>query len=251
MEFDAVIRGRHSVRDFDGKPVSETDIRAIVAEAGLAPSWGDTQPWRVYVATGKAAEQIRTAHEKAVAEGAGGHSDIPTTHRTTWGEQPRTNMADFGKQTRALPADAAQSSQEKAARLHATQEQGQGQEARGRGATADGRPAHPAPMAVSNARLFNAGTIIYLALQKQLNGWNMLDLGAFEEALALSARNHGYDTVVAYEFVRYPQEVRPVLGIPEDEALVIGLGIGHATDAPINSLKARRMPVDEYLTIRE
>ncbi len=239
MEFDAVIRGRHSVRDFDGQPVPEADIRAIVEEAGLAPSWADTQPWRVYVATGKVAERIRSAHEKAVADGAGGHSDIPTTHRTTWGAQPRQNMADFGRQTRALSVDAAQGTQEKAARLHSAQD-----------ATADGRPAHPTPMAVSNARLFGAGTIVYLALQKQLNGWNMLDLGAFEEALALSAKNHGYDTVVAYEFVRYPLEVRPVLGIPENEALVIGLGIGHATDAPINSLRARRMPVDEYLTIR-
>lgn len=208
MEFDAVIRGRHSVRDFDGKPVPEEDIRAIVEEAGLAPSWADTQPWRVYVATGKVAEQIRDAHKNAVADGVGGKADIPITHRTTWGEQPRTNMADFGRQNRGLP------------------------------------------MRETNTRLFNAGTVIYLTLQQQFNAWNLLDLGAFEEALALSAKNHGYDTVVAYEFVRYPQEVKPVLGIPEDEALVIGLGIGHATDAPINSLKARRMPVDRYLTIR-
>lgn len=234
MEFDAVIRGRHSVRDFDGKPVPQKDIRAIVEEAGLAPSWADSQPWRVYVATGKVAEQIRAAHEEADAAGRRGHSDVPVTHRVDWGAQSRSNMSDFGSQTRTLDVDAGFSSQERVQREDAGQaDQGS-----------------PSPMGLTNSRLFNAGTIVYLTLQQKMTSWNLLDLGAFEEALALSAKNHGYDTMIAYEFVRYPQEVRPVLGIPEDEALVIGLGIGHATDAPINSLRARRMPVDEYLTIR-
>ncbi len=267
MDFDEVVRGRHSVRDFDGEPVPEKDIRAIVEEAGLAPSWGDTQPWRVYVATGAVMDRIRAAHEKADTAGVRGHSDVPTSHRTEWGEQPQRNMAAFGVQTRALAADAGRGSQEKARLrvqdeaqkesvgpdradhpdLSAAQEHGQSAAA---GAAA-GRPAHPAPMALTNARLFNAGTVIYLALQQKMNQWNLLDLGAFEQTLALAAKNRGYDTMIAYELVRYPEEVRPVLGIPDNEVLVIGMAVGHATDAPINGLHARRMPVDEYLTIRK
>jgi nitroreductase len=115
---------------------------------------------------------------------------------------------------------------------------------------ADGRPAHPAPIAISNSRLFNAGTVMYVTAQKHINEWHLLDLGAFEEALALSAKNRGYDTMIAYELVRYPEEVRQALDIPDNETLVIGMCIGHATDAPINDLRVHHMPVDQYLTIR-
>jgi nitroreductase len=265
MDFDAVVHGRHSVRDFDGEPVPEEDIRAIVEEAGLAPSWGDTQPWRVYVATGEVVNRIRAAHERANEAGRRGHSDVPTSHRTEWGEQPQRNMAAFGGQTRALAADAGLGSQEKARLRAQKQEQeetaGSNQAirtdapvAQGQGVAAGasaGRPAHPAPMALTNGRLFNAGTVIYLTLQKKMTEWNLLDLGAFGQTLALAAKNRGYDTMIAYELVRYPEEVRPVLGIPDDEVLVIGMAVGHASDATINSLHARRMPVDEYLTIRK
>ncbi len=257
MEFDEVVKGRHSVRDFDGTPVPEADIRSIVEEAGLAPSWGDAQPWRVYVATGKVMQQIRSTHEKSVAEGVRGHSDIPTTHRVTWGKQLHANMAAYNQLTNNLPADAAQSSEEKA-RLR--QEGKDGQNAinsahlqhpqYSQNGAADGRPAHPAPVAISNSRLFNAGTVMYVTAQKHINEWHLLDLGAFEEALVLSAKNRGYDTMIAYELVRYPEEVRRALDIPDNETLVIGMCIGHATDAPINDLRVHHMPVDQYLTIR-
>lgn len=213
MDFDEVVAARHSVRDFDGKPVPDEVIRQIVEEAGRAPSWGDTQPWRVYVATGAAMKEIRGEHEKAVAAGTKGASDFGTIHRTQWGQQARSSMAAFGDQIRR---DLGEDSK----------------------------------MSEDNAHLFNVGTALYLTVQKTITNWNILDLGAFEQTLALAAKNRGYDTIIAYEFVRLPQIARRVLGIPSDEVLAIGLGIGHATDAAINSLRSERMPVDQYLTIR-
>jgi nitroreductase len=212
MDFDEVVASRHSVRDFDGEPVPDDVIRQIVEEAGKAPSWGNTQPWRVYVATGAAMDEIRQEHEKAVVAGTKGASDFGTIHRTQWGQQAQSNMAAFGDQIR--------------------RELGE-----------------DSKMSEDNSRLFNVGTVLYLTVQKTLTNWNILDLGAFEQTLALAAKNRGYDTIIAYEFVRLPQIARKVLGIPSDEVLAIGLGIGHATDAQINSLRSDRMPVDRYLTI--
>jgi nitroreductase len=233
MDFDQVVRGRHSVRDFDGRTVPEKDIRAIVEEAGLAPSSANEQPWRVYVARGDVAEKIRIAHEKADMAGKSGHADVPVFHRMDYGPQARRNMDGFGTQIGSYSARAALGSREKA-RM---------------GADALAQVDSFSAMALSNGRLFNAGTFVYLTLQ-QLAPWSLLDLGAFEQTLALAAKNLGYDSIVAYEFIRYPEEVKPVLGIPDDEVLVIGMGIGHATDATVNDLRIRRMPVDDYLTIR-
>ncbi len=213
MDFDEVVAARHSVRDFDGQPVPDQVIREIVEEAGQSPSWGDTQPWRVYVATGEAMDEIRAEHEKAIAAGTKSHSDFGTIHRTQWGQQPLTNITDF---TTQISHDLGEHSR----------------------------------MSEDNARLFNAGTAIYLTVQKTMTNWNVLDLGAFEQTLALAAKARGYDTIIAYELVRFPHIVRKVMGIPDNEIVAIGMAMGHATDARINSLRAQRMPIDQYLTIR-
>lgn len=52
MEFSQVVANRHSVRDFTDQPVSQEDLVDIVRTAQQAPSWVNSQPWRVYAATG-------------------------------------------------------------------------------------------------------------------------------------------------------------------------------------------------------
>ena len=52
MEFSQVVANRHSVRDFTDQPVSQEDLVDIVRSAQQAPSWVNSQPWRVYAATG-------------------------------------------------------------------------------------------------------------------------------------------------------------------------------------------------------
>ena len=52
MEFSQVVANRHSVRDFTDQLVSPEDLVDIVRTAQQAPSWVNSQPWRVYAATG-------------------------------------------------------------------------------------------------------------------------------------------------------------------------------------------------------
>lgn len=46
--FAAINDRRRSIRDFDGTPVSDDDMRAILAAAQLAPSSGNTQPYELH-----------------------------------------------------------------------------------------------------------------------------------------------------------------------------------------------------------
>lgn len=230
MDFDQTVISRHSTRDFDGIPVPDEDLRAIVGLAGRTPSSGDEQPWRVYAVSGEPLERIRAAHERVVAAGTHGTSDFPNLHREQWGPQARENLTALNAaDVRFLGTPGTD----------------------GHGTTdAHGHPADPAVIHETNARLFNVGTVVYLTIQKNITDWNILDLGAFGQTLTLAATARGYDTIIAHEFVRYPQTVRPVAGIPDDEVLAIGIGIGHGTDAKINALKSPRMPLDRYLAIR-
>ena len=53
MEFNDVINSRKSIRSFDPhKTVADELIKKIIASAQRTPSWTNSQPWRVYVATG-------------------------------------------------------------------------------------------------------------------------------------------------------------------------------------------------------
>ena len=53
MELAAAIKGRRSIRKFKSQDVPKSVITEILEEARWSPSWGNTQPWDLYVLTGK------------------------------------------------------------------------------------------------------------------------------------------------------------------------------------------------------
>lgn len=53
MEFESVVRGRKSVRNFVEKEISQEDICKIIECANLAPSWKNSQTPRYYVILSK------------------------------------------------------------------------------------------------------------------------------------------------------------------------------------------------------
>jgi len=46
--FQSVNRDRRAIRDFDGSPIPEEDIEALIGEALLAPSSGNSQPYVIH-----------------------------------------------------------------------------------------------------------------------------------------------------------------------------------------------------------
>lgn len=54
MEFNDVVNHRKAIRAFDpNKPISDELIEKIMVSAQRTPSWTNSQPWKVYVATGE------------------------------------------------------------------------------------------------------------------------------------------------------------------------------------------------------
>ncbi len=51
MTFDAILRNRRSVREYDSRPVAREDILAICEAARLAPSACNSQTWRFVAVT--------------------------------------------------------------------------------------------------------------------------------------------------------------------------------------------------------
>ena len=95
----------------------------------------------------------------------------------------------------------------------------------------------------------DAPAIVYLNVPKTASAWAVYDAGALVQSLVLAAKERGIDSMVAYEFVKFPSAFRDIPPIPEAESIVIGIGLGYADDRKINTFRSDRQPMDDMLTI--
>lgn len=57
-----IIKDRHSVRDYDSRPIEDEKLQLILEAARLAPSASNSQPWHFYVV--RDSEKIKALSEK-------------------------------------------------------------------------------------------------------------------------------------------------------------------------------------------
>lgn len=100
------------------------------------------------------------------------------------------------------------------------------------------------------AGLSDAPAIVYLTMHRNSPLFSIFDMGAFSQSLMLAAKERGVDSMEAYEFVKFPDAIRKLMGIPDDEAIVMGIGLGYADDRKINGFRSSREPLEDVLTIR-
>jgi Nitroreductase len=93
MDFTDVVTKRHSVRDFKDQPVTQKDLTELIKLAQRAPSWVNSQPWKVYVATGKTLQNIKDTYVQRDSEK--GSPDFPVMHRDDWSPETQINMKQW------------------------------------------------------------------------------------------------------------------------------------------------------------
>jgi nitroreductase len=69
LSFSAVVRARHSVRDFLPTPVSDDVIQSVLEEAQRSPSNCNTQPWEVHIVSGEKRNTLSAALISAADNG--------------------------------------------------------------------------------------------------------------------------------------------------------------------------------------
>lgn len=214
---DAILT-RHATRLFDPKQTIKPEtVKEIIHLAQYAPSWVDSQPWKVYVAMGDTLKKIKTVHQENVVSGRESNPDWKITHRKDWAEFPRNNMQKHNEHT----ADFWQQDTLK-------------------GMT---RPE-------LQTKLYDAPVICYLTIPKNSNQWSDYDLGAFAQTLMLAAKGMGIDSMPAYEIVKYPDSVRKIMHIPDDEWVAMGIALGHGDHiTEVNNYRAPRIKLDNILKI--
>ncbi len=218
MELQDALSRRYSCRRFLGKPVDSALVRDLTALAQQVPSWGNTQPWKVYAAAGPSALAIRQGLVQA--------------HTSNQPEQPEIPMPQgFGGLLMDRYRDLGKS-------LFAVLGIGRGDK--------DKRNAHYA----NNFDAFGASSLIYVTVPTEQSPYVILDAGAFVTAFCLAAGERGLGTCILAALARYPQVVRSVIDIPGDESILIGLALGYPDpDAPANRFRSARAPLEQVLSL--
>lgn len=218
MEFEKVVQSRHSVREFTDQTVSIKDIQHIVTLAQQSPSWVNSQPWKVYVATGQSLATIKNDYLQNDQKDIKAHPDFPVMHRDDWSLATQANMKQWRHEI-----------------VHHF---------------SDFDEAHT-KMSNASDHLNHTPAILFLTIPKNSSAWSILDLGSFAQTLMLAAKNIGLDSIPNYNSVRFPDVLRNVLAIPDDETIAVGISIGYPKPEAINTFQSKRVPLDDILTFKD
>ena len=211
LSFTEIMKQRHSTRYFLSKPIPKETLKQIIETSLLTPSWGNSQPWTIYVASGNTLENIKKDWVSKNKEGIKGNSDIEAGHRNDFSQRCQKCMGEIMNQVGEVLKD-------------------------------------PKGTALwdANICLFNAPTIVYITIPKQRTLYNLFDSGAIEMSVMAAAKEHGIDSVSAYESIKYPDILRKHMKIPDDEDIVIGVSLGYKDEENIlNKIIAKKLSLDE------
>jgi nitroreductase len=218
MNIIDALNARFTCRAFKPEPVDRETVVKIMEAANRAPSWGNTQPWDIYVATGSVLEDIRAGFLAHMANNAAGSTDLPMPQEWPAALQERyksLGKARFNMLSKEIDKDSL-----------------------------------PQIIKEINYRFFDAPAVIYLCMDRTLTPYSMFDLGSVSQSIMLAAQEFGLDTTPAVMLVLYPQIIRQALAIPEDKALVMGIGLGYADRDNIhNQYRSERRPLEQTVKL--
>lgn len=216
---DAAITTRRSLRAFLPTPVPRETIEDILAVASRAPSGTNTQPWKVYVLTGRAktelSRKIMAVHDdpEQRAQHVDEYDYYPTEWRSPFIDRRRKVGWDLYGLLGIAKTDKA--------RMHRQH----------------GR----------NYDFFGAPVGMMFTIDRVMQQGSWLDYGMFLQSVMVAARGRGLDTCPQAAFTQFHRIITEHIGAPANEQLVCGMSLGHADPAAIeNTLTTEREPVGGF-----
>lgn len=221
MNVTEAVDSRRSVRAFLDTPVSGEVLREVVERAGRSASGGNLQPWRLYVIGGETMADLKARMQTRLATG-------PTSDPTEYEIYPpdlwdpyRTERYVVGEEMYALL-----------------------------GTPRTDKPGRLRQFA-RNFQSFGAPAALFCYVDKRMGRPQWSDLGMYLQTLMLLLRERGLDSCAQECWSVYPKTIGEFLQPPEELMLFCGMAIGYADpDAPVNRLRTRRLPLDQFATFR-
>ncbi|MDR9396972.1 nitroreductase [Pontimonas sp.] len=219
--FSELTHSRRSTRDFLDTPVAPELLDEVLQEALSAPSWSNTRPYRVAVATGEVKERIsqkllgrfddimRTRSPKLRTRLKGGLSALSLLRSDfripiTYPDDLRARQVQLGK---ALFSHLGVARGDVEARNEQIRR---------------------------NMRFFGAPVGLFFFARKGMGVYSPLDAGHFMQTLMLSAKARGLDTCAQGFLAFWSGPIRDEFDVPEGYKLLCGMSLGYAAESHTN-----------------
>jgi nitroreductase len=209
MNMKLAIKERISVRAFTNDAVANNVLKSVLELALCAPSWGNTQPWEVYVVTGDKLKTLKKRFTENYNKNDPVDPDLPIP--SAWPDACAKRYKTLGK---TLFEHLGISGDDVVA-----------------------RKTHYLKMFEG----FGAPVFVYVCLDKRLSTYSLLDAGIFIQTLCLAALEEGLGSCILTHLILYANVLREELAIPNTKNIVMGVALGYEDPAAhINSFKSRR-----------
>lgn len=235
-EFSHFLSSRRSTRDFQSTPIPPQILNQILKDALTAPSWSNTRPFKVAVASGEVRDRISqefllrwNALSKIMRKGflnklriVYSRYGLPTSNRSIAKPYPselKPRAERVGKELYELF-----------------------------GVQRGDRDARDKQWA-KNYSFFGAPVELFVFIHKDLHIYSASDAGLMMQNLMLSAHAHGLGTCAQGAVAIWDDVVRKEFEISKDYRLLCGIAIGYPSDSPVNKFEANRIGVEE-LTVK-
>jgi nitroreductase len=233
--FSDLIRSRRSVRDFLPTPIPETLLQSLLEDANQSPSWSNTQPYRIAVASGTVRDHLAAQLTERFERGM-------QAQRQGW----RGKLRLLTRQRHVLPDGDFETN------FAYPQDLQPQRRATGHGLyelLGIGRKDHAAREAQMrrNFEFFGAPTAIFVFVHSGLREFSVLDAGIFMQSLMLSAHAHGLGTCAQGALATWAGPVRQVFDVPAGYKLIGGLSIGFASEHAVNHYNPGREKAADLL----
>lgn len=233
-EFSQFLASRRSTRDFLATPIPQEILDQILSDSLTAPSWSNTRPFKVAVATGEVRDRIST-------EFLSRWNVLSKILRKGILNKLRIIYSRYGLPTsnrgiaKPYPAELKPRAERVGREMYETF-----------GVARGDRPARDQQWA-KNYSFFGAPVELFIYVHKSLNIYAASDAGLMMQNLMLSAHAHGLGTCAQGAVAIWDDVVRKEFEVPSDYRLLCGVAIGYPSDSPINDFKANRIDVEELI----
>ena len=229
-----MVQARHSVRDFRPDPIPADVLAAILDDARHAPSWSNTRPYLLAVASGEQADRLRAAYLARFDE------SLELRHRKRGAALAawlRRTLPDGDFPTwKRYPDELRKRSVKVGVGLYQHLGIVRGDRA--------GRDAH----ARRNLAFFGAPTVAFLLVHEDLLPFSAHDGGLMLQTLMLSATARGVGSCAMGELATWRGPLADEFTLDPKYKLITGLALGYPSDAPVNQFRAEHPPVPQAPT---
>jgi nitroreductase len=231
-EFSNFLASRRSTRDFLSTPVEPEIIEQILKDSLTAPSWSNTRPFKVVVATGDVRDRISSEFlsrwgvlSKIMRKGilnklriVYSRYGLPTSNRSI---------------AKPYPAELKPRAERVGREMYETF-----------GVARGDRTARDQQWA-KNYSFFGAPVELFIYVHKSLHIYAASDAGLMMQNLILSAHAHGLGTCAQGAVAIWDDVVRKEFDVPKSYRLLCGISLGYPSESSINDFRANRLEVEE------